>query len=416
MTEELRKKVRTMIRNEVAARLVAEADAGEKLYRSSNYDVVWDGLKPGTKSATPSPEATKADFVRWFVRQYIESPTSVLKMTPEKRAEVVAKFKPVVASPDKFVELLNKERGLVFGGSNYQDDPDPVMKIVQAYKGSKRMIKPLKSVEADLNRLVPDEEAEGDAAYDVLPDSEKKAAIARTLKLDPTETTTTQSVANRYDKALEHLKGDKSVELIAFLKDGSVDQASKAEAFQNLEKLGKLMDAGINKYINLFIAKMLPAFKNAKDEQSQQKAFAKGLVDFKDAIKVKMGSQEIDVFNAVFEAPVGQGKTVLDMVMAAAKNPGSADVYVDEIRAAAEDVFREEYFNRQTNFNSLGDFIDSLPEVREARDSLFSTVARKRGRPKGATKAVTVAKKLAAQAAAKKAKAKPGKPVPAKRK
>ena len=406
--EELRNKVRSMVRKELATRLLEAEEPKrpeKKLYRSSNYDVIWDGFPAGKASTAPAKEATKADFVRWFVKQYIESPTSVLRMDAKRKAAVLAKFSGLVSQPDKFVEELNKERELVFGGSNYQDDPDPVSKLLQAYKGAKRMVKPLNSVEADLNRLVPDDELEGDKAYDVLPDSEKKAAIARTLKLDPTETTTAQSVANRYDKALEHLKGEKAVELIAFLKDGAVDKADKLEAFANLEKLNTLLEKGIKTYSALFASKMLNAFKTAKDdENSQKKAFAKGILDFKDAIKVKMGSQELDVFNAVFDAPVGSGKTVLDIVMAAVKNPRSMDIYIEEVIAAAEEVFRQEYFDRQTNFNSLGDYIDSLPDVRSAREALFNTVAKKRGRPKGATKAVMAAKKLAAAAAAKKKK------------
>lgn len=406
--EELRNKVRSMVRKELATRLLEAEEPKrpeKKLYRSSNYDVIWDGFPSGKTSTAPAKEATKADFVRWFVKQYIESPTSVLRMDAKRKADVLAKFSGLVTQPDKFVEELNKERELVFGGSNYQDDPDPVSKLLQAYKGAKRMVKPLNSVEADLNRLVPDDAPEGDNAYDVLPDSEKKAAIARTLKLDPTETTTAQSVANRYDKALEHLKGEKAVELIAFLKDGTVDKADKLEAFANLEKLNTLLEKGIKTYSALFASKMLNAFKTAKDdENSQKKAFAKGILDFKDAIKVKMGSQELDVFNAVFDAPVGSGKTVLDIVMAAVKNPRSMDIYIEEVIAAAEEVFRTEYFDRQTNFNSLGDYIDNQPDVRSAREALFNTVAKKRGRPKGSTKAVMAAKKIAAAAAKKKKK------------
>lgn len=90
---DLRNKIRSMVRNEFARRLVGEAyehqnaDTADatKAYRASNYDLTWSGLPEGgidkKKPDAPSPEATKTDFVRWFLKTYVNAANSTLNLS-----------------------------------------------------------------------------------------------------------------------------------------------------------------------------------------------------------------------------------------------------------------------------------------------------------------------------------------------
>lgn len=398
---DLRNKIRSMVRNEFARRLVGEAyeqqnaDTADatKAYRASNYDLTWSGLPEGgidkKKPDAPSPEATKTDFVRWFLKTYVNAANSTLNLTPEQRDRVMAVLGPVKDDPDQFVEMINKERELVFGASNYRSDPDPVYKLLQAYTGAKSMIPRIHGSSDDLDKLVPDDGTDADKRkYNVAKDGEEKqTGILDMFASDPTESGTKERVRQRLNAAMEHLGGEDVIHLLKFLKDPNTSKGVREDVLNDLEELGIVIGEAMEQYTNLFVKAMVPAFRNvtsADDDASLKSAFAQGLVSFQKVLEAngvaRMGSQEIDVFSEVFNEDVGEGKTVLDLVIAASKNPGSADVYMDEIKAAALDVFRTEYADRQTNFNTMGDFVDANAEVKRLRQEVYGTVAR-RGRP-----------------------------------
>ena len=137
--------------------------------------------------------------------------------------------------------------------------------------------------------------------------------------------------------------------------------------------------------------------RNEDDEQSHQKAFAEGIADFADELRKQgvksLGSQEIDVFNDVITRMAGEGQDVLDMIIHTANNPEDSDRYIDEIISELYEGFKAE-MDKRTNFNSLGDFIDQNPEVREIRKELKSIALR--GRPAGSTAAAVAARKAKA--------------------
>ena len=394
---QLREMIRKMVRNEFAARIVAEAEGeeakkGEKIYRHSNYVAAWSDLPPGKMSGEPSNEASKSDFVRWFMAQYVK-PNSSLRLDNRYNA-VRALLEPLQDNTDKFVEALNKDRELVFGSSNYRSATDPVSAILDVYLKFKEMRGHLSKTTAFDHVKVDSGSEDGEEAgktYDVDPNLTSKADIAKMLGADPTETTTEQSVGNKVESALKHLGVDKVKDLLRLYKSNDSSTEEKAEIKANLTKLGKLVTKAVDSYAYKFTESMIDGFDGVdeNDEESLQRAFANGLVAFKESLGVRMGSQEIDVFNEVMEETVSRDKTVLDLVIAAAQNADNADLYFDEILAAARPVFIREY-NRQSNFNSLGDYIDGMPEVKAVRTAL-ETIAR-RGRPAGSTKEAMAAR------------------------
>ena len=247
----------------------------------------------------------------------------------------------------------------------------------------------------DFDRVkLGDETEDKERIYDVDPTLTSKADIAKMLSADPTETTTEMSVGNKVESAMKHVGAEKVKDLLRLYKSNDASTEEKEEIKTNFMKLAKAIKKGIDTYSFKFTEIMIDAFDGVseEDEDSQRHAFAEALVNFKDALGVRMGSQEIDVFNDVMETPVGKA-TVLDMVIAAAQNPDNADIYFDEILEAAKEVFVEEY-NRQGNFNSLGDFIDKMPEVKDVRKTL-ETIAL-RGRPAGSTAAAMAARAASA--------------------
>ena len=109
-----------------------------------------------------------------------------------------------------------------------------------------------------------------------------------------------------------------------------------------------------------------------------------------------MNPAEETLFDYILDKNVGR-YTVAQLIVIAAKKPASTALFRDEAIAAVLKGFNKE-MNKQTNFNTLGDYTDTLPEMKDVRANLFKTLE-KRGRKPGSTKDV-----LAAQRAAKAAK------------
>lgn len=392
---QLRDKIRDMVRKEFTARLIKEAEG--KVYRHSNYETDWSNLESGSASDQPTDEASKHDFVRWFMKSYVKS-GSTLRLEGDQLNRVSAMLQAVANDPDKFIETLNKERELVFGESNFRSSADPAATVLGMYMKFKDLRGHLSNTR-DFDAVKLDDAGEGEEKiYDVDKNLTSKADIARMLSSDPTETTTEMSVVNKVESALKHIGSDKIKDLLRLFKSNDATTEDRKEIRDSLTKLSKLINKGIDTYSYKFTESMIDAFDGVSedDEEAQRRAFAVGLVEFKEAIGVRIGSQEIDVFNDVMEAPV-ESTDVFELVMKAAQNPDNADIYFDEILAAAREVFVDEY-NKQGNFNSLGDYIDAMPEVKAVRNTL-ETIAR-RGRPAGSTKEVMAARAAAEPAPA----------------
>jgi hypothetical protein len=417
---QLRDKIRTMVRNEFTSRMIEEAKKASKkydsktVYRSSKYIDLWNSFPAGKPKSGISRDATKHDFVRRMMvllnKADQERSTSPIYLEPEQKAEALELLIPLVNDPDEFVETMNKERGLVFGqaygkvvGGKLRSHPDPVAYLITQYMSDKDVLKSLDSVEADAPAAEPAKAAE-EGEYDIIPGTTSKADIARSLSSDPTETTTEMSVLNRLKKAMKHLTNEQNLEILDFIKDPSVEKSEKASLMSDLEKITRLTKTAADKYSALFIDSMISAMKSVKDVEDDaqiDKAVLAGRKKFVDALKAadvfspavnkgELNPYEINVFADVLDRQEGRW-TVLDMIVISAKKPNQAELFRDEAIAAAKEGFLEE-MEKQTNFNSLGDFTDTLPEVKEIRANIFKTLE-KRGRKKGSTKEVLAAKK-----------------------
>lgn len=417
---QLRNTIRTMVRNEFAARMVEEAKKSTKkgydaktVYRSSKYIDMWNDLSKGAPTLVVTPDATKFDFVRRMVsllnKSDQERSTAPIYLEPEQKAEALKLLKPLVNDPDEFVETMNKERGIVFGqaygetvGGKLRSHPDPVAYLLTQYISDKDVLKSMENVEPDAPAAPAAAGEEGE--YDIIPGTTSKADISRMLSQDPTETTTEMSVVNRLKKAMKHLTNDQNMAIMEFIKDPDMDSADKKELLANLEKLTKLVGGAAGKYTEMFVDAHIAAAKGIKDVENfdqVEKARDQGNKKFIDALKGagvfstavnrgKINPAEYNVFDAVLDAQEGR-TDVHGMIVMAAKKPASAELFRDEAIAAAKDAFVEEQ-EKQTNFNTLGDFTDTLPTAKEVRQKIFNTLE-KRGRKPGSTKEVLAAKK-----------------------
>jgi hypothetical protein len=421
MTTKLRETIRTMVRNEFTTRILAEAEGkAEKIYRHSNYVASWTKLPNGKAGNEPSDKPSKHDFVRWFLKQYLNSPNSTLNLSSEYLGKAKNLLMPLAGKPDEFIEAMNKDRELVFGqsysdnpGSNFRsgltDSTDPVAKFVENYLAFKSMRGHLAKQTWLDDVHLDDEEDDGTekgAGYDVDPGATTKVNIAKMLSQDPTETTTEMSVVNRVKSGKKHLSNEKTKEILAFLQDPDMVKSDKTSILSDLDVINKLANDGLSRYSTMFVDSMIEASKAAKsveDFEEVDKVRGVGIKKFiaklktagtfsKTVNKNTWNPAEGAVFDAALDADVGR-YTVAQLVMIAAKKPESYELFRDEAIATAIEIFGEE-MTKQTNFNTVGDFTDTLPRVKEVRQSLFKTLE-KRGRKAGSTKEVLAAKKLA---------------------
>ena len=418
---QLRNTIRTMVRNEFAKRMLEEAKKGgytaKTVYRASKYIDMWNDIPKGKPTKEISPTPTKYDFVRRVMKEIEKaaSSTEKLYLKPEVREQVLNMLRPLVNNPDEFIETLNKERELVFGqiytdnvGGNLRSSPDPVAVLVQEYLEHKDVLKSMEHVEADAAPEAETAQEGEEGEYDIIPGTTSKADIARMLGSDPTETTTEMSVGNRLKKAMVHLSNERNIEILEFLKDPNMEKGDKDSIVRDLDTITKLPKRGAEKYSELFVDSMISAMKavsDVEDDAQVDKAVKAGRTKFVKALetagafsksvnKSSINPYEFNVFTDVLDRTEGRW-SVLDMILIAAKKPAQAETFRDEAVAAAKEGFEDE-METQTNFNSLGDFTDAMPEIKDVRANLFKTLE-KRGRKAGSTKEVLAAKKASAK-------------------
>ena len=418
MTTKLRETIRTMVRNEFATRILAEAEAessAKTVYRSSKYIDIWKDIPMGKATSTVTSTPTKHDFVRRVMKEINKSSNSTAKifLKPEYREKAISMLTPLMSDPDEFVETLNKERELIFGsansgnsGGNLRSAPDPVHILVQEYLQHKDVLKTMEGAPVDGPGPAVKDDTEEEGEYDIIPGTTSKATVSRMLSQDPTETTTEMSVGNRLSKAMKHLSNDRNLEILEFIKDADMDKSDKVSIMSDLEKISSLAKKGLTDYSTMFVDSMIEAAKAVKDVENfdqLEKARTVGLKKFvakltdagtfsKAVNKEMMNPAEEEVFDHVLDKNVGR-HTVAEMLVIAAKKPASTALFRDEALATAIKEFSRE-MNRQTNFNTLGDYTDTLPEMKEVRANLFKTLE-KRGRKPGSTKEVLAAQKAA---------------------
>lgn len=410
---QFRDTIRQMVRSELANRLLEitneEKHDSKSVYRSSKYIDIWNDIPKGEPTTEITPKPTKFDFVRRVMSMLSRSDktgtTSAIHLEPEQKEKAIAVLSPYLKDPDEFIETMNKERGIVFGqvhggviGGKLRSAPDPVVVLLQQYLSDKEVLADLEAnVKLDQPKKLQEKHEEGE--YDIIPGATSKADIARSLSSDPTETTTEMSVLNRIEKAMNHLNKDKNLEILELLKDADVDKNDKASIMHDLEHITQIAKTASTKYATMFVDSMIDAMKRVKNVDSDKEvddAIKAGIDKFTDSLKNagtfsqsvnknQLNPYEFNVFTHVLDQQEGRW-SVLDMILIAAKKPAQSDMYRDEAVSVAKEAFEEEA-DKQTNFNSLGDFTDAMPEIKDIRQNIFSTLS-KRGRKKGSTKAV----------------------------
>jgi hypothetical protein len=126
-------------------------------------------------------------------------------------------------------------------------------------------------------------------------------------------------------------------------------------------------------FVRRFVSELFDAFTEEGPELQQ--AFAEGVADFAAKLKAAgvrrgVGSPELTVFESILMTDVDGTKRVVDLLL----NGDAEDpVAYDEVWQAAYEKFRSEN-DKQTLFNSLGDYIDIQPDIKELRDEVFDTV------------------------------------------
>ena len=432
---QLREKIRQMVRNEFAARILQEAEkddkySGKTVYRSSKYIDIWNDMPMGksTKEITPNP--TKHDFVRYVMSMLQtadkENISTRIYLEPKHQKIALSLLRPLANDPDEFVEKMNQERGIVFGqaydygpdfrGSKLRDQSsDPVTFLLTKYKSHKEPLGLLTTKVADEPPVSIKADTEGE--YDIIPGTTSKADIARMLSQDPTETTTEMSVLNRLKNAIKHLMGtpenkkEMTVKIFAFLQDPTIDKNDKLEGIKEImaevDKLDVLINRAAERYSEMFVDAYVQAakkIKNLDDFEQLEEARSNGYENFVAALRAAgtfspaVNRDTINpVENAVFDAALDQevGNTdVFNMIVVAAKRPDRAELFRDEAIASVKDTFLDE-MKKQTNFNTLGDFTSMQPEIKKVRQEVFDTIE-KRGRKPGSTKEFLAAHKAAA--------------------
>jgi hypothetical protein len=343
-----------------------------------------------------------------------ERSTAPMYLEPEQKAAALKVLKPLVNDPNEFIETMNKERGIVFGqaygetvGGKLRSHPDPVAYLLTQYLDDKDVLKSLGNIEGDAPAVTDDPTTDDEGEYDIIPGTTSKADIARELAKDPSETTTEMSVLNRLKKAMKHLTNDQNMAILEFIKDPDMESADKKELLTSIEKLTKVVGGAAQKYSEMFVDAQIAAAKTIKDVENfdqVEKARTQGVKKFVDALKTAgvfstgvnrntFNPAENNVFDAALDAQEGR-YSVHDMIVIAAKKPDQAALFRDEAIASVKSTFVSE-MDKQTNFNTLGDFTDTLPAAKEIRQKIFNTLE-KRGRKAGSTKEVLAAKKAAA--------------------
>lgn len=416
--EQYREQIRNMVRKEFVSRFAVIKEA---VYRGSNYPEFWNEFPTGTPSADIAPSATKHDFVRRVMKELnspTNTPASRIYLEPGARANAIARLTPLVDKPDQFIEELNKERELFFGGGSLRSSPDPVATILQQYVADKSVLKSLSSkAVANYKLRGGDEDEEASPATSPEEDEVKLGGregdklirdVGAMLAADPTEIGTKGGVHARLDRAKERLSKPEVFQLLMFLKNDRVSDEDKADALADIEVLNSLADEATGNYTELFVDSMLPALKGIADvdnDDERYTALEKGIQNFVAGLKkngVKdFNNNELPVFVDALSKEHGEF-TVLDLLILTAKNPAKSSKYWETAFESLKASFATEA-GKQTNFNSLGEFIDADAEVMSARKELFDTIVRV-GRPAKSEEEKAATKQAAKErAAAKKA-------------
>jgi len=401
-TSNLRAKFDTMVKKAIVKTLFEAPvrNNPKNSYASEDYASIWDALPEGVPGDEPSVSATQSDFKRWFIRNYLESNTSPLRLEPSERDQLLAEFEAM--DPNQMVEWINANPNELFSFSPYENDPMALVKILAAYTNSKGvrqrmhaqsgLIDQMSNAQPGVDAPEPPAEKTGRMTQD---DSETSLqAVQNMVSGDATERLNSrQAVDNRIKTAMGKLAGSAEVKMIVrYLLNRSNDKndVKHSTTMEMIDQLhDKVLEATAD-YTDLFVDSMFEAFSKVgfpEEGESDSEAAYSQQAAFNAAVSTLVpnaSANDIAIFKKALTAPMGDGTTVHETILnKSASDPGVRDALVK----AVMEVFENNKLDLEAGFYSdagsdgdakfeafVGNFVDSMfdafreegPELQQA--------------------------------------------------
>lgn len=329
----------------------AKRNDAKNVYASEDYTSIWDALPEGVPADEPSVSATQADFKRWFIRNYLESSSSPLRLEPSERDQLVAQFDEM--DPNQVVEWINANPNELFSFSPYENDNMALVKILAAYTNSKG-VRQRMTAQAGLIDQMSNATADGDAPEEE-PGRQRTGqgdvedtlqAAQNVLSRDPTERLNSrQAVDNRIKTALGKLhRSGEAKAIMQFLFDKSGNHGSQEAVMEMIDQLhDRIMEVTAD-YTDMFIDSMFEAFgkvglpeEGAESESesrfNQQAAFNQAV----SSVAPNASAKDIAAFRNALMADMGDGTTVHETILnKSASDPGVRDAVIRAVMEVFE--------------------------------------------------------------------------------
>lgn len=359
-TPTIRAKIDEMVKRAIVKNLfVSEAGpAGvrndpKNIYASEDYTSIWDALpetRPNDNPDEPSVSATQADFKRWFIRNYLESNTSPLRLEPEERDQLLAAFEAM--DPNQMVEWINANPNELFSFSPYQGDDMALVKILGAYVNSKGVRQRIAAQAGSIDQMAngtaedmkaPEKSTSGRMTQD---DSEITLDTVKGLvSSDATENLSSrQAIDYRIKAAMGKLGSSQEVKMVVqFLFNKNRDEQSQSTVMEMIDELMDKVLEATAEYTDMFVDSMFEAFgsvgfpeENENESETaynQQAALSTAISE----IAPGASSKDIAIFKKALGADMGNGMTVHEMILnSSASDPGVKSAIIKAVMEVFE--------------------------------------------------------------------------------
>ena len=384
----IRTKIDEMVKRAIVQTLFSEAPAGirndpKNIYASEDYTSIWDALPEGGPSDEPSVSATQADFKRWFIRNYLESNTSPLRLEPEERDQLLAQFEAM--DPNQMVEWINANPNELFSFSPYENDSMALVKILAGYTNSKgvrqRIAAQAGSIDQMANGTAEDMKASEKSTSGRMTQDDSEITLDTVRGLvagDASENLgSRQAIDYRIKSAMGKMENSPEVkQIIRFLLNKNRDESQGEFVMSSIDELmDKVLEATAG-YTDLFVDSMFEAFsKVALPEEgesdseaafNQQSAFNAAIAD----LAPNASAHDIAIFKKALNADMGNGMNVHELILnSSASDPGVRSALIK----AVMEVFETNTLELEASFYAEGADGDARFEqfVAEFVDAMF---------------------------------------------
>lgn len=381
-----------MVKRAIVKTLFSEAPVGirndpKNIYASEDYSELWKLIPLGRPTEQPSNSATKYDFQRWFIRNYLESNSSPLHLEPEERDTFIAQFESM--TPDQMANWINLNGNELFALSTYEGDDMALFKILRNYTTGKSLRTNLstagemKAFQKELDRtekyIAQQKAAKIPSGRMTQDDSEITLDTVRGLVAgDASENLgSRQAIDYRIKSAMGKMENSPEVkQIIRFLLNKNRDESQGEFVMSSIDELmDKVLEATAG-YTDLFVDSMFEAFsKVALPEEgesdseaafNQQSAFNAAIAD----LAPNASAHDIAIFKKALNADMGNGMNVHELILnSSASDPGVRSALIK----AVMEVFETNTLELEASFYAEGADGDARFEqfVAEFVDAMF---------------------------------------------